>query len=57
MRIHYQLKFRDYFYFNAAYQFLLVTSQVLYLGLDVLVYIGESSTTRARAARAGHRDR
>ncbi len=57
MRIHYQLKFRDYFCFNAAHQFLLVTSQVLYLGLGVLVYIGESSTTRARAARAGHRDR
>ncbi|SRR5205809_414642 len=43
MRIHYQLKFRDYFCFNAAHQFLLVTSQVLYLGLGVLVYVGESA--------------
>lgn len=43
MLLHYNLQFRDYFYFNAAHQFLMVTSQVIYLGLGLLVYVGESA--------------
>jgi hypothetical protein len=41
LRIEYDLKFRDYFLFNAVHQFLLVTAQVMFLGLGVLVFIGE----------------
>lgn len=43
MQLHYKLKFLDYFYFNAAHQFLMVTSQVLYLGLGLIVFFGEST--------------
>lgn len=50
MLLHYKLKFRDYFYFNATHQFLMVTSQVIYLGLGLLVYAGESSERGAIVA-------
>lgn len=43
MRIHYKLKFSDYFTFNAIHQFSLITSQVVYGGLGLLVYFGEFS--------------
>lgn len=42
MLIRYKLKFIDYFFFNAAHQFLMVTSQVIYVGLGLFVYAGQS---------------
>ncbi len=42
MLIRYKLNFLDYFFFNAVHQFFMVTSQVVYVGLGLLVYVGQS---------------
>ena len=39
MRLQYELKFIDYFCFNAVHQFLLVTVQAMYLGSAIALFI------------------
>ena len=41
MRIHYKLKFFDYFCYNAIHQFSLITVQVLNIGLGLMFYYSE----------------
>lgn len=44
MRVHYKLRFIDYFFFSAIHQFSLVTVHVLNIGLGLLVFAGEWSS-------------
>jgi hypothetical protein len=42
MRIQYSLKFRDYFSFNLAHQFMLFTNQVCFVALATLIAVEEA---------------
>jgi len=50
LRIQYELRFRDYFWFNAIHQFLVVTYQIAFLVLGLLVFLGELSQRGAAGA-------